>query len=131
MVNGRTEAEDMAARHGEPPQWPCPICGKYVDCCSCHYRASDVIVATRRLVQEIERLRAAEPRWIPVSERLPEVGVRVLVACTSMVFFATRIVLGSSFLPQHQGQEKWVDDEEMWIEPNPDYWMPLPAPPAD
>ena len=30
--------------------------------------------------KEIEKLRAQRPRWIPVEERLPEYGVRVLAA---------------------------------------------------
>ena len=71
--------------------------------------------------------KSVEPRWIPVEERLPEEGVRVLV-CN---------IYGGS-LP-NQGDTGYVvdngviEDEEWCIPDDPffhvTHWMPLPEPP--
>lgn len=64
-------------------------CGE-MGCSPCKYRlrkepfcvdalirdAADLIEAQ---AAEIEKLKAQVPRWIPVTERLPEVGMRVIV----------------------------------------------------
>ena len=64
-------------------------CGE-MDCSPCKYRLSkepfciDALIRdTTNLIEaqaaEIEKLKAQVPRWIPVEERLPEIGMRVLV----------------------------------------------------
>ena len=66
---------------------------------------------------EIERLRD-ERRWIPVSERLPEVQQNVLAAVAREVAIARRYVDG------------WFSDLNEWSRPfTPTHWMPLPEPP--
>lgn len=64
-----------------------------------------------------------KPRWIPVGERLPEIGVSVL--CSS---------------PERLGDDwVWIGQREEydWYFPGanemgtPTHWMPLPAPPTD
>lgn len=61
-----------------------------------------------------------EQRWIPVTERLPPGGVRVLIWCGPGTFvdFAT--------LDWKYG---WHYDD--YGSPEPTHWMPLPAPPTD
>ena len=63
----------------------------------------------------------SKPRWIPVTERLPENGMRVLCACRANIFCVL----------------KW--DGIDWVE-NPTHvymsgfvthWMPLPSAPTD
>lgn len=59
-----------------------------------------------------------EPRWIPVSERLPVEGIRVLAHYDGKVFTA-----------------EWFEGIWHWIEantftPHVEHWMPLPEPPA-
>ena len=48
----------------------------YLPCNQKDKDAADLIEAQ---AAEIEELKAQVPRWIPVTERLPEVGMRVLV----------------------------------------------------
>ena len=63
---------------------------------------------------------AAEPDWIPVTERMPELR---------------KVVLGHSdewaipfaVLEYFGGRDPWVDAEGFFAEPT--HWMPLPAPP--
>ena len=57
----------------------------------------------------------AERRWIPVSERLPEEGHKVLVLLTDGAI-SIDLIYGNDFL-----YENWVGDIT--------HWMPLPEPP--
>lgn len=62
--------------------------------------------------------------WFSVEDGLPEFGVQVLVAESGYVYIAT-------FKDECYGDEDdyWVDSDGP--KSNPDYWMPLPKPPAD
>jgi hypothetical protein len=73
------------------------------------------------LEREVEELRKLVPRWIPVSERLPE--IRVSVLCSSK---------------EPPGEDAvWIGQREEydWFFPGanemgtPTHWMPLPEPP--
>ena len=77
--------------------------------------------------REIEAL---EPReeppmevlgWVPVSERLPEMGARVMVghAVDGWVGIGERVLTGTYL--------HWEDDGEDLHDPT--HWMPLPEPP--
>ena len=57
----------------------------------------------------------AAQRWIPVSERLPEEGHKVLVLLTDGAI-SIDLIYGNDFL-----YENWVGDIT--------HWMPLPKPP--
>ena len=98
--------------------WSCRQCGQGYTYDECHQiRLTDSQLALLR----------NPPRWIPVSERLPEEGVRVLV-CN---------IYGGS-LP-NQGDTGYVVDNgvmegEEWCIPDDlffhvTHWMPLPEPP--
>lgn len=78
--------------------------------------------------KEIEKLRAQLPRWIPVTERLPEYGVRVL---------ATDMYEGDDYTGIRTREEYpddadgcWYDERGRWY-PIDDatHWMPLPKTP--
>ena len=80
------------------------------------------------LQQEIEKLRGQLPRWIPVTERLPEYGVRVL---------ATDMYEGDDYTGIRTREEYpddtdgcWYDERGRWY-PIDDatHWMPLPKVP--
>lgn len=60
-------------------------------------------------------------KWIPVTERLPEIGKKVLVY----------LFKNSPYIAWHDGkcwyiEEFCLDDDEC-----PTYWMPLPEPPKE
>ena len=84
----------------------------------------DAAGAVNELMAELQRrlmeLQDSMPRWIPVTERLPPGGVRVLIWCGPGTFvdFAT--------LDWKYG---WHYDD--YGSPEPTHWMPLPAPPTD
>lgn len=66
------------------------------------------------------------PRWIPVSERLPDDETELLVA------FEDRS-LGVAFAVFHHldknWKQKWTDGNGIELK-QPTHWMPLPAPPS-
>ena len=63
----------------------------------------------------------AAPRWVPVAERVSDMGVPVLVAV------GDRVEVGWYYVTR-DGSAWWQDAAE--IEIRPSHWMPLPAPPA-
>ena len=80
------------------------------------------------LQQEIEKLRAQLPHWIPVEERLPEYGVRVL---------ATNMYEGDDYTGVRTREEYpddadgcWIDEHGWWyVIDDATHWMPLPKTP--
>ena len=75
--------------------------------------------------KEIEKLMGKVPRWIPVEERLPEYGVRVL---------ATDMYEGDDYTGIWTREEDkddadgcWYDDHGWWHAiDDVTHWMPLP-----
>jgi len=81
---------------------PCPICDEKPINCQC-------TEAELRMYYEIEELEEKVPRWIPVSERRPEVGQEILC-----------FLKGEVYLGRYVPWPKWTDCT---------HWMPLPEPP--
>lgn len=69
----------------------------------------------------IQQLEARVPRWIPVEERLPEKGERVLVTNGPGGGFVCESYLNVS--------GKWMRAESELVFMTPRSWMPLPKPP--
>ena len=77
------------------------------------------------LKKEIEKLRAQLPHWIPVKERLPEYGVRVLATDMYEEDDCTGIWTREEYPDDPDGC--WIDDRGWWHAfDDVTHWMPLP-----
>ena len=80
------------------------------------------------LQQEIEKLRGQVPRWIPVEERLPEYGVRVLA--TDMYEEDDCTGIWTREEDKDDADGCWHDEHDWWHALDEvTHWMPLPEPP--
>ena len=78
--------------------------------------------------KEIEKLRGQVPRWIPVTERLPEYGVRVLATDMYEGDDYTGIWTREEYKDDADGC--WHDDHGWWHAiDDVTHWMPLPKVP--
>lgn len=79
-----------------------------------------------RAMEEIERLKAEQPKWIPVEERLPEKCDFYLVRDFGEIKMngkkigLTKVMM---FYPEEKQWEKHNEDVT--------HWMPLPKPPKE
>ena len=99
----------------------CPICDQKPMNCDC-------TPEERRMHAEIEELEEQVPRWIPVTERLPEEGG---------VFPYVLAKIGGMHYPaiarRSESTSGWVElgDLRLFAAWEITHWMPLPAPPTD
>ena len=70
--------------------------------------------------KEIERLRKAQ-RWIPVSERLPEIDKEY--GDVDVLVYTDEGIIEATTYDKDDGWGLWVEAGEVT------HWMPLPAPP--
>lgn len=81
------------------------------------------------LQKEIEKLRGQVPRWIPVEERLPEYGVRVLATDMYEEDDCTGIWTREEY-PDDPEDGCWIDERGWWHAfDEVTHWMRLPEPP--
>lgn len=79
----------------------------------------------------IKALEQPEPQWIPVSERLPEIGTYVLISKKALNFRSNlpSVCTAHRSCDPRSGKEEWndmlfgkLDDDDVLA------WMPLPEP---
>ena len=63
---------------------------------------------------------AGKPKWIPVTERLPERNTEVLVCDTKEDYVS---------IWEHIGDGLWFGNEVIWANEDITHWMPLPEAP--
>lgn len=79
--------------------------------------------------KEIEKLRGQVPHWIPVEERLPEYGVRVLATDMYEEDDCTGIWTREEY-PDDPDGCCWIDERGWWHALDEvTHWIPLPEPP--
>ena len=63
-----------------------------------------------------------QPRWIPVTERLPDAGERVLCYCRANIYEVMKM----------RTDGDWVyDTNHIYMHSFVTHWMPLPTPPKE
>ena len=140
MEEGMSEALDMAikALEQEPCDDVCEWFEQYVDIATdiVELRFSDGTVKRAKrglymrdieksirkmLIDQIANEKKQEPKWIPVSERVPEDGEEVLC-------FLGSEEMAVLFLRNDWGQDEWVDVRFATESYDVVAWMPLPEP---
>ena len=89
-------------------------------------QASDLLEAQQKRIAELESavLEQEERRWIPVTERLPKCGERVLATDGGFV--------GEFYINKRgQWQRYNVNDSSLLMALDILFWMPLPEPPKE
>ena len=116
LVNALREHAEWA----EGNQWETPIT-----------LGDDLAEAADRIearAKEIEKLRGQVPRWVPVTERLPEYGVRVLATDMYEEDNCTGIWTREEYKDDADGC--WYDEHGWWHALDEvTHWMPLPGRP--
>lgn len=109
----------------------CVLC-EHEDMCKSNdcitIQAADAIEALSKLALD-EHNRAAklawERRWIPVTERLPEAGERVLCYCRANIYEVMKMRTDGA----------WVHNDKVYdsayMSGFVTHWMPLPEPPKE
>ena len=80
------------------------------------------------LIDYMKRMKKEpERKWIPVSERLPEEGYRVLATVNGKHNNTTFI--DALEIAEYDSDEGWIIEGYLdWINPDVTAWMPLPEP---
>ena len=116
LVNALREHAEWA--EGNQYETPITLCDDLEE-------AAALIEAQAR---EIEKLRGQLPRWIPVTERLPEYGVRVLATDMYEGDDCTGIWTREEYKDDADGC--WYDDHGWWhASDDVTHWIPLPKAP--
>lgn len=108
----------------------CPACVRnhHLPCSECDYHGQDkppcAIAVHEDALAYIEQLEAQVPRWIPVTERLPENEISVIAYSKED---------GHSWYAFRRGGSWWRPGEKVSVKIYGEvtHWMPLPSAPEE
>lgn len=111
------------------PHENCVVCQKAADAIEELSKDRDNWKATAKEEREaywhwFDQYQKDVPRWIPVTERLPKYGERVLV-------FGGVTMYVAYYDKNRYGGESWHKLNSKSHYCNPTHWMPLPTPPKE
>lgn len=86
-----------------------------------HTVPSVEIILSEDITEILKEVPSAEPKWIPVSEKLPEKNVWVLVTVEQSGVRYQEIMRRNNYI------ETWTDNIDNYTD-EITAWMPLPAP---
>lgn len=114
------------------------------DCIDCSYRDNCASLNTQAAdaIEDLSRLHEAqrqnlialmneepEPKWIPVTERLPDYDEEVLVADFCSLGWCMHVWYRTH---DGKGTDYWEAEDGHFVGINyAEYWMPLPEPPKE
>lgn len=116
----------------------CIDCSYRDNCASLNTQAANAIEELKKKLysQDITTSQILEmymplfiPKWIPVTERLPEPYKEVLF-CGKYIYGGVQISYGYCE-PHPNNSIKWIDMIDNEIPIDPTHWMPLPDPPKE
>ena len=117
--------DEQVKRLREPCQYEnCILCQQAADAIEELQSDNTALNGTvSNLIQQIAEL--SKPKWIPVTERLPEAGERVLCYCRANIYEVMKMRTDGA----------WVHNDKVYdsayMSGFVTHWMPLPAPPKE
>lgn len=69
-------------------------------------------------------------RWIPVTERLPEVGEEFVLVCVNGRYHNIKFA-GAAEIAMYDEDGWWIEAYPEWKNPRVTHWMPLPDAPKE
>ena len=72
-----------------------------------------------------------EMKWIPVTERFPEVDGNYIVHTTTGAVTTARFYVRRTFPPTHYRPTEYTRHRKWQSNRNVTHWMPFPVPPKD
>lgn len=97
-------------------QWPAMICGLHC------YITDDELPNGYTFSVQHDCREDATPKWIPVTERLPDRNSKVLV-CDNREDYVS--------IWERFADDLWYGDDIIWATEDITHWMPLPEPPKE
>jgi hypothetical protein len=93
---------------------------RYTENCVAYKLDADFADAVQQAADAIEEL--SKPRWIPVTERLPENGEYVLCFCRANIVCVLR---------RDKDGDWYENPTHVYMSGFVTHWMPLPSPPKE
>ena len=88
-------------------------------------------IGEHEIAAEMERLAAAQVKWISVEEKLPGIGDLVLVIANGKPKENIELI-NAVLIASFWGDEGWIADGfDGWDKLKATHWMPLPEPPRE
>ena len=109
--------DELVKRIWECASGECFNCSQYTETTNANVCQKELMKQAADAIEELNK-----PKWIPVTERLPEAGERVLCYCRANIYEVMKM----------RTDGDWVyDTNHIYMRSFVTHWMPLPQPPKE